>query len=101
VPKKEPETPLKKEPETPLKKEPETVEVTRELEAFSPQKNEVDLKTEIIKLIRTLDTGKGASYKEIVEQTSHFDEDAVETAIMDLLNEGVIYEPEAGRYKEL
>jgi hypothetical protein len=93
----------KKEPETLLTKEPEKVEVTRKSETFSPQKNEVDLKTEIIKLIRTLDTGKGASYKEIVEQTSQkdFDEDAVETAIMDLLNEGVIYEPEAGRYKEL
>ena len=29
------------------------------------------------------------------------DEDAVETIILDLLNEGVIYEPEPGRYKEL
>lgn len=52
-------------------------------------------------LIKTLDTGKGASYKEIVEKSSEKDEDIVETIILDLLNEGVVYEPEPGRYKEL
>ncbi|MFX1520288.1 MAG: OB-fold nucleic acid binding domain-containing protein [Promethearchaeota archaeon] len=91
----------KKEPEMLLKKEPEKVEPTQEIETDLPQGSENDIKDDVMRLIRTLDTGKGASYKDIVEQTSHLDEDAVETAIMDLLNEGVIYEPEAGYYKEL
>ncbi len=88
---------IEKEPE----KEREKVEPTQEIETYYSQKGEVDLKNEVMSLIRTLDTGKGASYKEIVEQSADIDEDVVETIILDLLNEGVIYEPEPGRYKEL
>ena len=83
------------------KKEPEKPKRTEEIEKQPPQESEVDTRKEVMDLIRTLDTGKGASYKEIVENSSEDDEDAVETIILDLLNEGVIYEPEPGRYKEL
>lgn len=90
-----------KEYEKELKKEPEKTEHTEEIEKQLPQGSEIDIRKEVMNLIRTLDTGKGASYKEIVENSPGNDEDAVETIILDLLNEGVIYEPEPGRYKEL
>jgi RPA family protein len=90
-------TVTKKQPE----KKPETVEPMNEIEKHLQQKSEVDIKDEVMSLIRRLDTGKGASYKDIVEQSAHIGEDAVETAILDLLNDGVIYEPEPGHYKEL
>ena len=101
VTKKEPEKELEKEPEKELEKEPEKIEHSKEKETYLPQKSEIDIRSEVMSLIHSLDTGKGASYKEIVEQSSHIGEDAVETIILDLLNEGVIYEPEPGRYKEL
>jgi RPA family protein len=90
-----------KKPEKPLEKEPEKTEPTEEIEKQPPQESEVDIRNEVMNLIKTLDTGKGASYKDIVEKSSEKDEDVVETIILDLLNEGVIYEPEPGRYKEL
>ena len=94
-PEKEPE---EKEPE---EKEPKKTKRTEKIETQLPQESEVNTRKEVMNLIRTLDTGKGAPYKEIIENSSEDDEDAVETIILDLLNEGVIYEPEPGRYKEL
>jgi hypothetical protein len=92
-----------KKPEKPLEKEPEITEPIEEIEKQPPKESEVDIRNEVMNLIRTLDTGKGASYKELVEQSDirSVSEDVVETIILDLLNEGVIYEPEPGRYKEL
>jgi RPA family protein len=93
---------LEKEPEKKeLEKEPEKKEPIEEIEKQLPQESDVDIRNEVMNLIKTLDTGKGASYKEIVEKSSEKDEDVVETIILDLLNEGVVYEPEPGRYKEL
>ncbi len=104
-PEKEPEEkePEEKEPEEkePEEKEPKKTKRTEKIETQLPQESEVNTRKEVMNLIRTLDTGKGAPYKEIIENSSEDDEDAVETIILDLLNEGVIYEPEPGRYKEL
>jgi RPA family protein len=96
-------TESEKKPEKTLEKEPEITEHIEETEKPLPKESEVDIRAEVMKLIRTLDTGKGASYKELVEQSDirSVSEDVVETIILDLLNEGVIYEPEPGRYKEL
>jgi RPA family protein len=84
-----------------IEKEQEKIEPIEEIEKQLPQESDVDIRNEVMNLIKTLDTGKGAPYKEIVEKSSEKDEDVVETIILDLLNEGVIYEPEPGRYKEL
>lgn len=98
-PVKESEKELEKETE----KETEKTKRTEEIEKPPPQESDVDTRNKVMSLIRTLDTGKGVSYKDIVEHSDLIPvgEDVVETIILDLLNEGVIYEPEAGRYKEL
>lgn len=86
-----------------LEKEPEVTDPVEETAKQLPQESDADIRNKVMSLIITLDTGKGASYKEIVEHSDlrPVGEDVVETIILDLLNEGVIYEPEAGRYKEL
>ncbi len=59
-----------------------------------------ELKNKILELIGSLDAGNGADYSEILKK-SEMSEEQVDTAIQDLLESGICFEPKAGRIKKL
>ena len=73
-----------------------------ELDAFlqqeTPQPKEA--KTEILKLIETLDAGEGCNYDELV-QASGISEDVLDSVVNELLEEGSCFEPRPGKIKKL
>lgn len=58
------------------------------------------VKNDILSLISELDKGSGADYSEIIEK-SGMAEDAVDSAINDLLEEGTCFEPKPGKIRKL
>ena len=59
---------------------------------------EVDYTPEVMKLIESLDEGKGVEVGKIFE-TSKLKEDILERTINDLLESGLLYEPNPGMFK--
>lgn len=59
------------------------------------------VKDQLIVLIKKLDTGKGASYDELKKEMGAGSEELFEETLMDLLTEGIAYEPSSARYKIL
>jgi hypothetical protein len=59
---------------------------------------EADAKSEVLQLLREQDKGQGVPYKDLVTLITHIDEDDIENAILQLLEEGLIYEPTPGYY---
>lgn len=59
------------------------------------------VKDQLIVTIKKLDTGKGASYEDLRTQVGSKSEKIFEEALMDLLKDGVAYEPSPARYKIL
>ncbi len=89
-------------PEIPLSSHEETAPI--ESEESKPKEEAVNLETlknKLIVLIKNLDTGKGAVYDDLKEQMGSESEELFEEALMDLLHEGVAYEPSSSRYKVL
>jgi hypothetical protein len=78
------------------------VEVTVEevLEEEAPEEGEEDPKAAVLKMIETLDEGEGVKYVTLLRE-SGLDEDALETVLNDLMQEGDIYEPKIGRFKRV
>jgi len=64
----------------------------------TPQQRES--KSEILKLIATLDSGEGCDYQELI-QASGIPESALEAAVSELLEDGSIFEPRPGKIKRL
>ncbi|MFX0196511.1 MAG: OB-fold nucleic acid binding domain-containing protein [Candidatus Hodarchaeota archaeon] len=60
-----------------------------------------EVKDQLIILIREFDSGKGASYEELRKRMSDKPEKLFEEALMDLLKQGIAYEPSPARYKIL
>jgi len=54
----------------------------------------------VLRLIETLDIGDGADYQNIVKE-SKLPEHIVDTAVQELLETGICFEPKAGRIKKL
>jgi hypothetical protein len=59
-----------------------------------------EVKERVLKLISTLDVGTGADYSDILKQ-SGLPEPQVDSAVQELLEDGVCFEPKAGRIKRL
>jgi uncharacterized protein len=59
-----------------------------------------EVKDKILELIENLDEGTGAEYQSILEQ-SKLTEEKVDSAIQQLLQDGVCFEPKAGMIKKL
>ena len=86
-------------PEIPLSSHEETAPIESK-----PIEDAADLgtvKNKLILLIKDLDTGKGAFYDDLKKQMGSGSEELFEEALMDLLTEGVAYEPSSARYKVL
>ncbi|MFQ6122997.1 MAG: OB-fold nucleic acid binding domain-containing protein [Candidatus Heimdallarchaeota archaeon] len=90
-PMKEPTIPKSLLPSTPTENEGET----RMVPDFE------DVKDQIIILIKEFNSGKGASYDELRKKMSDKPEKIFEEALMDLLKQGIAYEPSPARYKIL
>jgi len=60
-----------------------------------------EVKDQLIILIKEFDSGKGASYEELRKRMSDKPEKLFEEALMDLLKQGIAYEPSPARYKIL
>ena len=58
------------------------------------------MKDKILELVEKLDEGKGAEYQNILTE-SKIEEEKVDSAIQELLEEGVCFEPKAGMIKKL
>jgi hypothetical protein len=54
----------------------------------------------VIETIKKYDAEGGARFEQILEATSGVTEEVVEQVLIDLLSEGVVYEPEIHRYKK-
>lgn len=59
-----------------------------------------DTKKKILDLIENLDQGNGCDYAELLE-VSGLSEDIIESAVNDLLSEGICFEPRPGKIKKL
>ncbi|MFX0084517.1 MAG: OB-fold nucleic acid binding domain-containing protein [Candidatus Hodarchaeota archaeon] len=57
-----------------------------------------ELKNELIKTVRELDSGKGVSYDQLVKLYPNIDEEQIDGAITELLESGEFFEPRAGVY---
>ncbi len=57
-------------------------------------------KAEILKLIETLDAGEGCDYQELI-QASGIAEEALDSIVNELLEEGSCFEPRPGKIKKL
>jgi RPA family protein len=66
----------------------------------APEENLGKSKDSIMKIIQELDKGTGAEYSEILEK-SGLSEEAVDSAINELLGEGSCFEPKPGRIRKL
>ena len=74
-----------------------------ELESFVQQDDipkPKEGKAEILKLVETLDTGEGCNYQELV-QAAGMPEEALDTIVNELLEEGSCFEPRPGKIKKL
>jgi uncharacterized protein len=71
-----------------------------EIDVIEKTQETSEIKDKIIKLIDTLDAGKGADYQKILSQ-SELSEGKVDAAIQDLLESGICFEPKAGMIKKL
>ncbi len=60
-----------------------------------------EVKDQLIILIKEFDSGKGASYEELRKRMGDKPEKIFEEALMDLLKQGIAYEPSPARYKIL
>ncbi len=65
-----------------------------------PADEKKEAKDVILKLIEDLDKGGGASYAEVLEK-SGLDESTVDTAVQELLESGVCFEPKPGKIKRI
>lgn len=59
------------------------------------------VKDQLIVNIKRLDTGKGASFEKLHQQAGVKSEKLFEEALIDLLKQGIVYEPSPARYKIL
>lgn len=73
-----------------------------EVEAIvqSQEETPVDKKEEILKLIEKHDEGNGCDYSELIK-VSGLPEDVIDSAVNELLSEGVCFEPRPGKIKKL
>jgi len=83
----------------PFRRSEETPAIPLSVEAGGPESGEATVsdlekvKDQLIVTIKKLDTGKGASYEELKQQTGAKSEKLFEEALMDLLKQGTAYEP--------
>ena len=85
--------------------EPERVEAiiaSEELgeEEAEKSKDTEESKKKILEIIEKLDSGEGADYTDIIEE-SGLDEQTIDPIINELLSDGVCFEPKPGRIKKL
>jgi hypothetical protein len=59
-----------------------------------------ELRKLVIETIVKYDADGGAKFEQILEVTGEVSEEVVEQVLIDLLSEGVVYEPEIHRYKK-
>ena len=87
-----------------LKREFPTEDVEGIIEAQPQDEKEktplVEVKSKILNLLISLDRGDGADYNDILSQAG-FSETDVDSAIQDLLESGICYEPKPGKIKKL
>ena len=76
------------------------VTVEEVLEEEMVEEGKDDPKAVVLKLIETLDEGGGVKYVTLLAE-SGLDEDALETVLNDLMQEGDIYEPKIGRFRRV
>lgn len=89
----------KKEPTLPKSPLPEASTEAEGEASTIPDLEEV--KDQLIILIREFDSGKGAYYEELRKRMGDKPEKLFEEALMDLLKQGIAYEPSPARYKIL
>ncbi len=65
------------------------------------KKDQKKPKDVVKKIIKRIDEGKGVSYSKVIEKASKrgFEENIIEKAVNDLMEEGKCYEPEIGKLK--
>jgi len=78
--------------------EVEAILQTEDME--EPKEETADVKNKILGLIESLDKDEGCDYAELLE-ASGLAEDVIESAVNDLLSEGVCFEPRPGKIKKL
>lgn len=73
-----------------------------EVEAIlqSGEEPQQDKKEEILKLIESMDEGNGCDYSELLK-ASGLPEDVIDSAVNELLSEGICFEPRPGKIKKL
>ncbi len=76
--------------------QPEEVEAVLQTQ----EEPEDDKKGEVLKLIEKLDDGNGCDYAELLK-ASGLPEDAIDSVVNELLEEGVCFEPRPGKIKKL
>ena len=59
-----------------------------------------ETRTEIIKMIETLDAGEGCDYQELI-QAAGVSENVLDVIVGELLEEGLVFEPRPGKIKKL
>ncbi len=59
-----------------------------------------ELRRTVIQTIEQHDSEGGARFEQILEASGGVDEEVVEQVLIDLLSEGLVYEPEIHRYKK-
>ena len=80
---------------------PEEVEAAIEAATETPLPEESNKnRDKILELITSLDKGSGCDYTELIT-TSGLSDEIVDTAVNELLEEGVCYEPRPGTIKRL
>jgi RPA family protein len=59
-----------------------------------------ELRRRVIQTIEKYDSEGGARFEQILDATGEVEEEVVEQVLIDLLSEGLVYEPEIHRYKK-
>ena len=77
---------------------------TATLEAIPKEEKEAvpsaELRRLVIQTIEKYDAEGGARFEQILDVTGDIGEEVVEQVLIDLLSEGLVYEPEIHRYKK-
>lgn len=78
------------------------LEAEEMIQSITEQKTleKADTKNKILKIVETQDKGDGVDYQAIL-QSSKLPENAVDTAIQELLESGICFEPRAGKIKKI
>jgi len=76
------------------------IEAEELIEFQEPANEKKDIKDIVLKMIEDIDKGGGATYAEILEK-SGLQESALDTAIQELLEGGVCFEPKPGKIKRI